>query len=284
MIPLPVAADQPASDEPVVRISAKPLERRAPRYPSQEALQGSTGWVLLDFVVREDGSVADPIVQESSGLRAFERAALRAVRRWSFEPATVDGEPVEQCHTQVAISFDGDVKNLGATRSFKRRYGEVVDHWQAGRFAERFGLEVAQLQYATALQTWERLEELDERIELPAGIEQAQRDIPALRDSDLEFSVDATIPPPRDEEPHGVWQYRLLRHMPGLRGIEGELNRVELRCQWKRVTAQPGEGKAWRIPQDWGACDVFVFGEPGARFKLVEYPAGTRGDHESTEG
>ncbi len=92
------------------------------------------------------------------------------------------------------------------------------------------------------------------------------------------FAIAGTIPAPRDDGPHGVWGHRLLRRMPGIQEIEGELDRVELRCKWKRVTAKPGEGKAWRIPEAWGTCDVFVFGEPGASFKLVEHPHGTQGD------
>jgi hypothetical protein len=31
-------------------------------------------------------------------------------------------------------------------------------------------------------------------------------------------------------------------------------------------------GKAWQIPASWGDCELLVLGDPGATFKLVEYP------------
>ncbi len=123
-----------------------------------------------------------------------------------------------------------------------------------------------------------------ETSEVPKELCEAQIALLELRDSDRAFSVAATIPAPLDDaNTEGIWQYKLLRRMPGLRDIEGSLDRVELRCPWKRVTTKPGEGKAWRIPEPWGACDVFVFGEPGASFKLIEYPADTESESAEAE-
>ena len=38
-----------------------------------------------------------------------------------------------------------------------------------------------------------------------------------------------------------------------------------------RAVAEPKPGRALRLPKEWGDCRVYVFGEPGAKFKIVEY-------------
>jgi hypothetical protein len=33
----------------------------------------------------------------------------------------------------------------------------------------------------------------------------------------------------------------------------------------------PEKDRAWRIPPEWGDCSIYVFGEPGSTFQLLEY-------------
>ncbi|MBI1852579.1 MAG: energy transducer TonB [Planctomycetes bacterium] len=66
-----------------------------PRYPLEAQRNGWQGVVRVRACVARDGSCADARVEESSGFDALDRAALDAVRRWRFRPATCDGEPIE---------------------------------------------------------------------------------------------------------------------------------------------------------------------------------------------
>ena len=66
---------------------------------------GISGQVVLHIEVRDNGRPGAVQVVESSGHRALDRAATRAVRRWRFEPATREGAPVASTVQQV-ISFD----------------------------------------------------------------------------------------------------------------------------------------------------------------------------------
>lgn len=43
--------------------------------------------------VGADGAPASVSVVETSGNRELDRAALEAVRRWRFQPATANGQP-----------------------------------------------------------------------------------------------------------------------------------------------------------------------------------------------
>jgi protein TonB len=71
-----------------------PLVRVSPEYPMRALNRGTEGHVLVRFTVTETGSVADPEVLRSDPPGVFERAAIRAVLRWKFQPQLVDGKPV----------------------------------------------------------------------------------------------------------------------------------------------------------------------------------------------
>lgn len=70
-----------------------PLVRVPPEYPMKALADEIEGFVLLRFTVTETGSVEDPEVLRADPPRIFDRAALRAVLRWKFQPQIRDGKP-----------------------------------------------------------------------------------------------------------------------------------------------------------------------------------------------
>lgn len=72
------------------------LERVEPDYPELARRAQLSGDVVLQAVVRADGSVGEIQVLRCtrSGV-GFERAAIDAVGRWLYEPATQRGRPVD---------------------------------------------------------------------------------------------------------------------------------------------------------------------------------------------
>ncbi len=89
-----------ALDGSVPRLLSAP----APRYPRSALRTGASGNVVLRIEVRADGRVGEVGVVESSRHRDLDREAMRAVRRWRFQPALQDGRPVAGVVQQV-ISF-----------------------------------------------------------------------------------------------------------------------------------------------------------------------------------
>ena len=72
-------------------------------YPEEARRQRIEGLVVVQFIVGKDGQIAnEAVVQSPHPLLA--RAALDAVRQSQFEPARVDGEPVE-VQFAVPVSF-----------------------------------------------------------------------------------------------------------------------------------------------------------------------------------
>ncbi len=86
-------ATAPARALPEVR-DARLLTRVEPEYP-REALRGrQQGWVEVEFTVSREGSVSDIQVVAARPPRVFDRAAIRVMQDWRFEPRVENGEPV----------------------------------------------------------------------------------------------------------------------------------------------------------------------------------------------
>ena len=80
---------------PVVTM-ATPLYREnpPPEYPALARRRHLVGTVILEVSVSKDGRVEQLEVRESSGYQVLDKSALRAVRKWLFEPGRRGNVPV----------------------------------------------------------------------------------------------------------------------------------------------------------------------------------------------
>lgn len=65
-----------------------------PRYPPRALRAGESGEVLLRVEVDAEGRATKVALAQSNTTEALERAAIAAVREWTFEPERVDGRPI----------------------------------------------------------------------------------------------------------------------------------------------------------------------------------------------
>jgi len=86
---------------------ARPVAAMPPPYPREAALEGIEGWVRIAVEIDEHGRVRDVEVLAAEPRGYFEQAAIRAVRRWSWEPAVIDGQPRAQRVVQE-LTFELD--------------------------------------------------------------------------------------------------------------------------------------------------------------------------------
>lgn len=110
--PAPVAAPTPPAPPvpaPLTPPSANAgyLKNPAPEYPSLAQRRGWEGSVLLRVHVLANGRPSEIQVQTSSGREALDKAALQAVRQWSFVPAKRGDEP-QDGWVSVPIDFKLD--------------------------------------------------------------------------------------------------------------------------------------------------------------------------------
>jgi protein TonB len=82
-----------------------PIVRVNPQYPPRAAERGLEGWVEMRFIISAAGTVQDAEVTNSHPGNVFDRAALRAVRRWKYNPQIEDGKPIERHGITVRLEF-----------------------------------------------------------------------------------------------------------------------------------------------------------------------------------
>lgn len=97
-------AAETAEPDPLNR-DARPINRRAPRYPDRAAAAGVDGVALVTFTVTAEGRVKDAEVVFSAPHTMFGDEALRAVNSWRYEPKLVDGAPVDREGVQTTFEF-----------------------------------------------------------------------------------------------------------------------------------------------------------------------------------
>lgn len=88
------ASAAPTNTASTHQATPTPVSTPAPRYPQEALRLGIGGTVKVRVSVASDGSIAQLELAESSGNRYLDRAALDAVRRWTFQAATRNGQPV----------------------------------------------------------------------------------------------------------------------------------------------------------------------------------------------
>ncbi len=98
---LPILQQKPDSEpSPIVLI--------IPIYPVAAAREGLEGWVQLRFSVDAAGTVTDIEVIAAQPQRVFEQEAIRALKRWKYQPSTLDGAAAARTGLQVQLDFNLD--------------------------------------------------------------------------------------------------------------------------------------------------------------------------------
>jgi len=91
----------PPSDSDII-----PLVRVLPQYPPRAQSRGVEGWVIVEFTISAAGTVKDPVIIEAHPSSIFNRAMLRAIRKWKYKPKIVDGVAVERTGVRVRQNFE----------------------------------------------------------------------------------------------------------------------------------------------------------------------------------
>jgi len=99
---------------------------KSPNYPRREQQQGREGWVQLGMMISPEGKAYEVVVTDSTGNKAFEKAALNAVKKWVFQPALMDGVPIDAgSNFKIKFALSGAA---GASSKFVRAIGRFKKH------------------------------------------------------------------------------------------------------------------------------------------------------------
>ena len=89
------------SDQDIV-----PIVRVNPQYPIRAADRGIQGWVEVQFTISAAGTVKAPVVVDAEPATIFNRAALRAIRKWKYSPKIEEGVAVDRPDVRVRLHFN----------------------------------------------------------------------------------------------------------------------------------------------------------------------------------
>ncbi|MBW2287405.1 MAG: energy transducer TonB [Deltaproteobacteria bacterium] len=82
-----------------------PLVRVDPQYPPKARQRRIEGYVDIEFTISPAGTVQNAKVIGASPPSVFDQSALRAVRRWRYNPKVVDGSAVVRHGVKVRLRF-----------------------------------------------------------------------------------------------------------------------------------------------------------------------------------
>lgn len=115
---------------------AQPLERKGPDYPKASLAKGRQGWARASFVISAEGKVIEAMIEESSH-HDFDAPTLRAVENWQYQPATLNGKPVEQSMVETTIHYTLENADAGgAGGQFVKKYRATQSLIVAKNFTE----------------------------------------------------------------------------------------------------------------------------------------------------
>lgn len=88
-----------SSDTPIATMMMQP------DYPARAVAQGIEGYVDVQFDVAPTGATTNIMVVGAEPEKIFNRAAIKAVTRWKFNPAEKDGKPIVFAGLVQRITF-----------------------------------------------------------------------------------------------------------------------------------------------------------------------------------
>lgn len=91
--PVPAPVQPPSAD-------AGQLNNPAPVYPSLSRRMREQGTVLLEILIKADGTVGEIKIKNSSGFKRLDETAVKAVKRWRYQPATQAGKKIDYWYEQ----------------------------------------------------------------------------------------------------------------------------------------------------------------------------------------
>jgi TonB family protein len=84
--------------------NASYVKHPSPEYPNYAKMQGWQGKVILKIQVLANGHVGQASIAQSSGYDLLDTAAYKAVKTWTFNPATRGGNSVDSI-VNVPVNF-----------------------------------------------------------------------------------------------------------------------------------------------------------------------------------
>ena len=94
--------------------SYKPVKTVAPYYPRRAVDRGIEGYATVQFTLGSDGKIMNPRIKESSPKRTFDRVAILALRKFTYQPCRIDYQAVALDDVFFKFNFSLNDQRLAA--------------------------------------------------------------------------------------------------------------------------------------------------------------------------
>ena len=131
-----------------------------------------------------------------------------------------------------------------------------------------FILQAQKSLYQDAMQTFRKIQQFDsdQATKTAHSLAPYNERIEKAIHGDKMISVAANI------SSNESWNHNLARNKFSITNIQGDLHKLDVRCDNKRHIYTVNDATEWTIPPSWGQCQVLVEGDKGSKFTLVELP------------
>ena len=129
---LNVTINAVADSEHIPTLKAPKIIKRGPiLYPGAALKRNQEGWVELETMVDRNGKPFDAVVVDAVGHAGFVRAAIRSLKRTTFEPGEYQGEKVDGV-SRLKVVFSMHDNSAAFFGLFKTRFTETVSAIEVG--------------------------------------------------------------------------------------------------------------------------------------------------------
>ena len=234
--------------------------------------------IRFDFIMGDQSGASKKFIREYKIARALlekndlAEAAMKIDELHEFEhPNRYENSWIWNIDARLAKELGQQQRELNSiNRSIasssrqSKKYRTFDDRYFVYLYERKFKLEVVFTQYANALNTFETIKKLPSSEKLQEGIKGYVDTVNTIIASQDSIVVKTNI------TKNGHRFHLLTRNAFGFEDVQGQLDTVEVRCEGKREKYSVAQEHIWKIPESWGICRVFVSGEPGTTFNLVE--------------
>ncbi|KZN38429.1 hypothetical protein N483_20950 [Pseudoalteromonas luteoviolacea NCIMB 1944] len=142
--------------------------------------------------------------------------------------------------------------------------GHVPDEMYIAYLSRAIVLNMEQNKLTYALSLFDRLSEL------PGAEASAKKLAPYIDRVHALVEDESKLIWVKGEITRSLWRHKLARNAFTISDIKGDLTSLEIRCDnhYSKYEVQPQ--KQWSIPSSWQGCQVYIHGNKGAHFSLVE--------------
>ncbi|MEM1153548.1 MAG: energy transducer TonB [Pseudomonadota bacterium] len=115
---------------------AKLISSEELQYPSNAERKGLEAWIYFSYTIGTDGRVSSVEILDSNGIALLNRALIEHIKSRVYEPALLNGEPVEEIKKAARTTFVVTGKPREADRIFYSRYKKARAALREGELDE----------------------------------------------------------------------------------------------------------------------------------------------------